>query len=68
MDDPANVLPYETAEGGYQGDWFHTWDLTWTLGEDIGADDFVEDIVRAYGNTGWCDRDYFGGAHDEGSR
>jgi hypothetical protein len=63
--DPANVLPYESAEGGYQGEWFHTDDLVWRIGEEIGCDDFVQDLVDAYSDTAWCDRDYFGSSPDE---
>ena len=63
--DPANVLPYESAEGGYQGQWFHTDDLVWQIGEEIGCDGFVEDLVAAYGDTAWCDADYFGSPPDE---
>src|SRR5947209_7703911 len=58
--DPANELPYETAEGGYQGHWFHTDDLLDYIGEEIGCDEFVQDLVDAYSDTAWCDRDYFG--------
>lgn len=62
--DPANVLYYETAEGGYQGDWFHTDDLVARIGEDIGCDAFVEDLIDAYSDEAWCDRDY-GSSPDE---
>jgi hypothetical protein len=63
--DPANVLYYETAEGGYQGDWFHTDDLVERIGEDIGCDGFVEDLIDAYSDGAWCDRDYYGTSPDE---
>ena len=67
--DPANVLPYETAEGGYQGDWFHTDDLIWRIGEEIGCDEFVQDLTDAYSDAysdaAWCERDYFGSSADE---
>lgn len=57
--DPVHELPYETAEGGYQGDWFDTYELIDRLGEDIGHEDFVDDMVRALNSNGWCERDYF---------
>jgi hypothetical protein len=57
--DPAHELPYETREGGYQGEWFDTWDLVDRLGEEIGDPDFVEDMILAFDNRGWCQRDYF---------
>jgi hypothetical protein len=63
--DPANVLAYETAEGGYQGEWCDTDDLLLTIGEEIGSDEFVQDVVTAYGDYAWCDRDYYGGSQDE---
>lgn len=63
--DPANVLPYESAEGGYQGIWFHTDDLVLQIGEEIGCEEFVEDLVSAYGDSAWCDADYFGSPADE---
>jgi hypothetical protein len=63
--EPVEELPYETAEGGYQGDWFDTWELYYRLGEDIGVDAFVEDMVNAYGDRGWCQRDYFISTVDE---
>ncbi len=62
--DPANLLYYETAEGGYQGDWFHTDDLVARIGEDIGCDAFVEDLIDAYSDEAWCDRDYHGSSPD----
>jgi hypothetical protein len=63
--DPANVLYYETAEGGYQGEWFHTDDLVARIGEAIGCDGFVEDLIDAYSDEAWCDRDYYGSSPDE---
>ncbi len=57
--DPVHELPYETAEGGYQGEWFDTWDLLEQLGEDIGHERFVEDLVQAFSDSGWCQQDYF---------
>jgi hypothetical protein len=63
--EPVDELPYETREGGYQGDWFDTWELYFRLGEDIAVDAFVEDMVNAYGGRGWCQRDYFISTPDE---
>lgn len=57
--DPVEELPYETAEGGYQGDWFNTHDLVWKIGEEIGGDAFLADLITAYGDKAWCERDYF---------
>jgi Zn ribbon nucleic-acid-binding protein len=58
--DPVHELPYDSGEGGYQGEWFGTWDLVFEeLGEDIGHEDFVQDMILAFGGNGWCQRDYF---------
>jgi len=63
--DPVHELPYESREGGYQGDWFFTDDLIERLGEDIGTQEFVDDVVSAFGMNGWCERDYFSTRPDE---
>jgi hypothetical protein len=57
--DPVHELPYDSGEGGYQGDWFHTYDLLDRLGEEIGVQEFVDDMIQAFGLQGWCERDYF---------
>lgn len=57
--DPVHELPYDSGEGGYQGEWFDTYDLVDHLGEDIGHEDFVQDIILAFNTNGWCQRDYF---------
>jgi Zn ribbon nucleic-acid-binding protein len=63
--DPVHELPYESREGGYQGDWFDTYDLVDRLGEEIGHQDFVQDLTLAFENNGWCQRDYFSLRADE---
>jgi HEPN/RES N-terminal domain 1/RES domain len=63
--EPVEELPYETAEGGYQGDWCTFDELVHELGEDIGCDEFVDDVIAAYGGRGWCQRDYFQARLDE---
>ncbi len=55
--DPANVLFYDSREGGYQGDVYDTDDLIWKLDGPIGDDGFVEDVVNAFGATAWTDRE-----------
>lgn len=62
---PAEVLFYETREGGYQGDVFETHDLIWKLDREIGDDAFVEDVVRAFGSTPWTDREPYVTPRDE---
>jgi hypothetical protein len=63
--DPVHELPYDSGEGGYQGEWFHTYDLLDRLGEDIGCQEFVDDVVHAFGLRGWCQLDYFSPRADE---
>lgn len=60
-DDPANWLPYETAEGGYQGETFDTWEVLENAGfhEEL-VDDGGEllDVIReALGDRTWCEND-----------
>ncbi len=57
--DPIEELAYESREGGYQGDWFDTWELYFKVNEEIAVDGFIEDMVNAYGDRGWTQRDYF---------
>lgn len=57
--DPVHELPYDSGEGGYQGDWLDTYDLLDRLGEDIGCQEFVDDMIQAFGLQGWCELDYF---------
>lgn len=58
-DDAANAgLPYESAEGGYQGEHFDTYDLL----DEIGLDTDLEvknDIVRGLPDFAWCKKDPF---------
>jgi hypothetical protein len=57
--DPVHEMPYDSGEGGYQGEWFDTYDLVDRLGEDIGHEDFVQDMILAFNINCWCQRDYF---------
>lgn len=62
-DDAANCLPYESAEGGYQGTTWSTYELVLDLG--IGfpndTDDTLFDLVcDGLGDQVWCERDPFG--------
>lgn len=60
---PIDELPWD--EGEYVGDFMETWDLFATLGEDIGDDAFVEDVIAAFGDSTWCERDYYGTKEDD---
>lgn len=59
-DDPANELPYESREGGYQGEIFDSYELleqidTWTEDEQLESD-----VIEAFEDRIWCKKDYFG--------
>lgn len=66
--DPAEVLSYDTGEGGYQGDYSAAYELVaqefcdWTDREDL-----LNDVVMAFrdDHNEWCDRDYYGLSHFE---
>ena len=69
--DPANELPYESREGGYQGTVYDTDEL---LFEIIGIeltfedDDLREDLVKLVDPediNAWCECDFFGTDPDE---
>ena len=45
--DPANVLPYEWAEGGYQGEVLGTHDLLWQLGVNVDNETILDDITNS---------------------
>lgn len=58
--DPANELPYESAEGGYQGATYDGYDLVMYETESwTDDDDLREDVARAMIDFAFCDRDYF---------
>jgi len=56
--DPANELPYQSAEGGYQGEVFGTHELLWNLG--ISDDEsIIDDIVNSIHQSNWSKTNYF---------
>jgi len=63
--DPANVLPYQSSEGGYQGEVLNTQELFWHLGLDVDDEQIITDITDAIENEYWCKRDYFSLSPDE---
>lgn len=69
FNDPASELPYETAEGGYQGNVLHTYDVLIEIaGLDTPNDSdnkLLYAINRAVSDEYWCKRDYFGLSSDE---
>jgi len=58
-----NELPFESAEGGYQGQWWDTWDFVeGVLGLEFPKDtgDLEQAIRDSLGQRAWCERDPFG--------
>ena len=51
-------LPYETREGGFQGETVETYDLLMDL-EVTDNEALFDDLVSAIHNHLWCRRDYF---------
>ena len=57
--DPANELPYETREGGWQGQVFDAWELMNEIGVHVDSEELLERIVEAFSDQEWCQQDYF---------
>jgi len=57
--DSANVLPYETKEGGYQGTVLDTQELLYDLGVEVLDDQIIIDIANSIENEYWCEQNYF---------
>lgn len=56
---PANELPYETREGGFQGTVLDAWDLLANVHFEVESEDLFEEVVDAFSDQEWCERDYF---------
>ena len=63
-DDPANWLPYESSEGGYQGVTFDAYDLILEELEIIFPKDkndaLLQRIIKGFDHQEWCKDDPFG--------
>jgi len=59
--DPANELPYETREGGYQGNVIDSpWDLFDEIGFELANEQLMEDLCDSLGANVWlCRKNYF---------
>ncbi len=57
--DPAEELPYESAEGGYQGTVYDGSELVYELDEWTDRDEVVEEAASAFVGSAWCEQDYF---------
>ena len=57
--DPANELPYESREGGYQGTVRDGAEIIAELDYWTDNDKLLNDAADAFGGSAWCERDYF---------
>jgi hypothetical protein len=57
-------LPYESREGGYQGYTFLSDELLEEVGDPFVSDELREHFVESFGDTTWCEKDYFGLSED----
>lgn len=58
--DPANELPWDGREGGYQGTFYEGgYELFETIGFDVSNDDLRDDLTDHFSEI-YCYRDYFG--------
>jgi len=56
---PESELPYESREGGWQGETISGYELMLRAGPDMLNDELSEDVVSAFSEQLWCQRDYF---------
>lgn len=55
--DPASEgLPYETREGGWQGDVYNIYELLYDVGPDC-PEEILDTIAGAIHDAGWCEKD-----------
>ena len=60
-DDATNWLPWESAEGGWQGTTYDTGELLCEIiGLNFDAEDLLNDLVDSLPDYQWCDRNPFG--------
>ncbi len=55
-------VPYESAEGGYQGEVIDNWELLFdelAIVDDCGSE-LADDLRNAIMDCGWCQRNFFG--------
>lgn len=63
--DPANELPYQSAEGGYQGEVLDTYDLLRQLGANVDDESILDDIAGSIHQSHWSKTNYFSLAPDQ---
>ncbi|WP_420615463.1 HEPN-associated N-terminal domain-containing protein [Candidatus Palauibacter sp.] len=65
-EDPVHSLMYVTKEGGYQGTVNTGYELVLDLlAPWFNSDDALGAVATAFGDSYWCERDYFRLKHDE---
>ena len=57
--DPAEELPFESAEGGFQGNVIDTHDLLYHAGINTDDESIIEDISESIHQSHWTKSDYF---------
>lgn len=63
--DPADQLPFESREGGYQGLVYDGYEVVQNLPEWTNSDALLEDVSLAFGGSAWSERDYYSLKEDE---
>ena len=58
-DDPGNVLPYESREGGYQGTVYDQDEILEEIDEWTECERLRTDVADALLQDAWCKKDYF---------
>lgn len=57
--DPVEVLPWDSHEGGYQGETvYNFWELLDEVGLSIDDEKLLEDITDSFDQDEWCVRDW----------
>ena len=57
--DPVEELPYETAEGGWQGEVFNGFELMAEIDFSCESEELFDAIASAFCDQEWCRDDYF---------
>jgi hypothetical protein len=66
--DPVNELPYESREGGYQGNVIDGFDVLDEVGPISNNAGLLEDLTDGLSGTSWCEIDYFAARRDDALR
>jgi hypothetical protein len=57
--DAAECLPWDSAEGGWQGTTYDTYDLLDEAELGIGHEELINDLIRLLPDNEWCEYDPF---------